>query len=111
MGVLMDPALDPVYLYNGGCARCSTGSPIYDIDVQIPYEGIIALCPGCIADIAHSAGFIIADTVGASLLATAQAQVAELEARLVTAEELIARVKGAVTRKGPRSTGTGSHGL
>lgn len=91
----MDPGLDPVMLYNGGCARCGTGSPLWDIDVQIPYEGIVALCPGCIQDIAHDAGMIIADTMGASLLATAQERVEYLEARLVEAEDVITRVKNA----------------
>lgn len=99
MSVLMDPALDPVMLFNGGCARCGTGSPIYDIDVQIPYEGIVALCPGCIADIAMSAGFVCTPG-GAQMLATAQARVEDLEARLVTAEDIIRRVKAASVRKG-----------
>lgn len=101
MSVLMDPSLDPVMLFNGGCARCGTGSPIYDIDVQIPYEGIVALCPGCIADIAGAAGFIV--TVGgAQLLATAQAQADLYEARLVTAEDTIDRLRAALTA--PRAT-------
>ena len=98
MSVLMDPGLDPVYLYNGGCARCGTGSPLYDIDVQIPYEGILALCPGCITDVANTAGMIVNEQ-GASLLAAALAKAEEMEARALAAEDIVARVKAASVRK------------
>lgn len=61
MPTLLDPGLDPLLLFNGSCARCNAGSPLYAIDVHVPYEGIMALCTGCIYDIALTAGIVMPD--------------------------------------------------
>lgn len=53
------PRLDPGYCFNAGCGRCSNGSsPLFDTEVDVPYEPAIALCTGCITDLARRAGVL-----------------------------------------------------
>lgn len=51
--------IDPGYAFNGGCMRCANGSsPLYDTEAQVPYEGAMALCRGCLRELAVRAGLL-----------------------------------------------------
>lgn len=39
-----------------GCYRCTRGSDLIDLDVQIVGEGALVLCKGCITEAAEAAG-------------------------------------------------------
>jgi hypothetical protein len=88
MPTLLDPNLSPTELFNGSCARCGTGSPLYDLDISVPYEGIVALCPGCIYDVGHAAGFLMTEQ-GADELKIAKETLVAYFARIQELESLI----------------------
>lgn len=54
----VDPVyIDPQYFRGGGCSRCRRADKLIDADIHIEYEGPLAICTGCIADLALKAGY------------------------------------------------------
>jgi hypothetical protein len=52
-------SVDPNAFRNGGsCSRCNRGDRLVDIDVLIDYEGNVAVCVGCAAEVAVAAGLL-----------------------------------------------------
>ena len=80
--------LMPTGVFRGdSCSRCARADNCYDTEVEIPYEGGIALCGGCIHDLAHACGLDVDGTKAAE--AAARAELAEAE---------LADVKGKLTK-------------
>lgn len=88
----------PIYVYRlGACSRCLRSDRLVDIDVLIEHDGNVALCEGCIADAAVTAGLIVTER-GADRLAAAEKRAAEFEARAQEAERLLAGLQTSLTR-------------
>lgn len=49
--------MDPSYVRGGGCSRCLRGDHLVDCDVNIEFEGPLAICVSCIRDLALRAGY------------------------------------------------------
>lgn len=50
---------DPGYCFKGGCARCLNGSAeLRDTEIDVDYEPMIALCKGCVTDLALAFGIL-----------------------------------------------------
>lgn len=82
-----------VYIGNS-CLRCARADNCVDLDVQIPYDGAIAFCRGCIADAATTAGFDIDGTQ----LREAQAELAVALADALESKRLLAAVQTALRK-------------
>lgn len=88
----------PINVYRlGACSRCLRSDRLVDIEVLIEYEGNVALCSGCIADAAHTAGFLVTED-GAARLAEAEARATAAEAQAAAAEKILAQVQAAANR-------------
>lgn len=85
----------------GGCYVCHRGDSLVNTDTVIQGEGVLALCKGCIQDMAEAADL----TLNAAAIAEIQAQhdferrrfneaaVAVLEARVAELEEDLAKAQ------------------
>lgn len=78
MATYMGKAPYSTYRKGGSCSRCARADRLVDIDVHIDMEGAVALCTGCIADIALAAGYVLTEA-GAAKLATAEARAEHAE--------------------------------
>lgn len=80
-----------MFARGGACYRCSNASKLVDTDCHIEGEGFLALCSGCVHDLAEAAGIV--DNRGAIREAKDRASAAE--ARAFEAEALAARIQAA----------------
>lgn len=46
---------------NGSCYLCGQPNDCVDTSVQITGEGVLAICHGCIHDLAMTAGYVLSD--------------------------------------------------
>lgn len=53
--------MDPAFYYNGGCGRCGSGNNLIDTGAHPDYERPVALCRGCLADLARAAGHLVGE--------------------------------------------------
>jgi hypothetical protein len=89
--------VDPAFYYNAGCGRCGSGNHLTDTDVHPDYERPVALCRGCLADLARKAGHLVGEDSVAVLAETERA----LQIALVRADEAehtLAAIKQSVQR-------------
>lgn len=75
------------------CYLCGQPHDVCDTEVSIDYEGVLAICRGCVADMAHTMGFALDDrSVEIDGLRTELAEVAE---RATFAETLLDELESA----------------
>lgn len=101
----MDTYVDPAYYRAAGCSRCGTGNKLIDTDVHIDYEGPLALCVGCLADLARKAGHLVGDG-DVSRLAAAEADRDAARLAASDAEATLFQVKSALARIDARKAAT-----
>jgi hypothetical protein len=54
--IRVDSALANVHAKNG-CYLCGNPNRLIDTEVSVDYEGVLAICEGCVKDLAQTAGF------------------------------------------------------
>lgn len=81
---------DAAYFHAGeACYLCkSQTAGLVDTEVQIDYEGVIAVCPGCLLDMVQVAGFRVEDRAEVERLRVEleEHKAARIEAEMVLAE-------------------------
>lgn len=83
-----------VYRLNS-CNRCARADNCYSTEIEVAYEGEVAICGGCIGDLALAAGYDIAGTKLAEALARAD----EAERSADAARAQLAAVQVALRKK------------
>lgn len=74
------------------CNRCARADNCYSTEIEVAYEGEVAICGGCIGDLAVAAGYDIAGTKLADAIAraeTAEAEAADSKAKLAEAKRVL----------------------
>jgi len=81
---------DAAYYHAGeSCYLCkSQTAGLVDTEVQIDYEGVLAICPGCVLDMVSTAGFRVEDVAEVNRLREEleEHKAARIEAEMVLAE-------------------------
>lgn len=54
----VDNAIDGVHAKQG-CYICGNPNNLIDTETHIDYEGVLAVCRGCVHDMAQTAGFLV----------------------------------------------------
>jgi len=54
--ILVDSSIQGVHAKQG-CYLCGNPNRLVDTEVSIDYEGVLAICVGCVKDLAQTAGF------------------------------------------------------
>ena len=89
---------DPIAYRNGGtCSQCGRADRLVGLEFVIEYDGSVALCVGCIADLALAAGYLITED-GARRLHEAEARAAAAEERADEAERTVEQLHASWSR-------------
>lgn len=92
--------VDASFCWNGGCMRCMTQTNgLVDTGADVPFEGIMALCRGCVTDLAAAQGLKVYDfTSHEEALNEFMADAEAWRKRALDAEDLLTKVAASATR-------------
>lgn len=92
---------DAAYFHAGeACYLCKQATAgLVDTEVQIDYEGVVAVCPGCLLDMVQTAGFRVED---AAEVAALRAELEEHKAARIEAEMVLAELAAAADKVADR---------
>jgi ABC-type Fe2+-enterobactin transport system substrate-binding protein len=79
------------YHAKGACYLCHQPHDIVDTSIQITGEGVLAICHGCIADLALTSGYLLSDNKAE--VESLKAQLAGATKRAEDAEDMLEKIK------------------